>query len=313
MGATGKNCRGSTLSWYHHPSRPAGRHKSLVTFAKLHPIKRRRSDRVCASIRPGSCTGEFARGSRGFKISPSHPVAWELKLAGTKRQFVKRWAVDHGMPMAMYPPTQPPEHSGASSIVEQAKGVLQEQNESQQDGARTVPVSRWDQGQLPILSDVEKQLSGFRQQALDLVDSLTRLFEHAPSVWGDTSTPNAEQTFTNEGGVPSLRAGRAIAGQVASAAFRISNEAGPAAAVVLRATSLVSERGVEIPGHQVSFEPSSLDLASGGEAPVKITLRIPEWVPEGTYAGLVQAAGLPGARAVLVLDVESDRGNKGGP
>jgi hypothetical protein len=161
----------------------------------------------------------------------------------------------------------------------------------------------------PLGSDLINQLRGFRQQAQDLVDALTSTLEQPPAT---VTTPRAVEPVRHtpltpeQGSTPLVSLLRATAkhGQAATTRLGLINDSSDVAEIVLRATSLVNQRGFEIPSSHVSFAPNPVRFTGAQQQPVFVTVRVPEKTPPGTYSGLVQAAELPGAAAILVVDVE---------
>jgi hypothetical protein len=159
----------------------------------------------------------------------------------------------------------------------------------------------------PLGSDLIKQLRGFRQQAQDLVDALTSALEQLPATISPARVvePGRRALPTPEhGSTPLVSLLRATAqhGQVATTRLGLINDTSDLAEVVLRATSLVNQRGSEIPSSHVSFAPNPVRVTGAQQQPVYVTVRVPEKTPPGAYSGLVQAAEA-GVAALLVVDV----------
>ncbi|HEX6273421.1 MAG TPA: hypothetical protein VFZ53_10280 [Polyangiaceae bacterium] len=157
------------------------------------------------------------------------------------------------------------------------------------------------------LDELQKRLGHLREQAQDLVDQVTRVVERLPSgVPISPSVPSELQPRLQafDGAtMPVLRAAVASPGGIGRTALGLFNESRAPASIVLRATSLVSDLGDELPGSLVTFAPNPLHLPAAGELPVQANVRVPPGVRPGTYSGLVQAVGLAATRAVLTVIV----------
>jgi hypothetical protein len=147
---------------------------------------------------------------------------------------------------------------------------------------------------------------GLRDQARDLIAALVRLFEHLPTSQLTAGQPIAagSPAILNDATLPVLRSAIAEPGRVATTALGLVNDTATPALVVLRATSLISPSGDEIPAALVTFEPSRATLPSNAETPVRVAVQVPETARPGTYTGLVQAAGTQAIRALLNLEVK---------
>jgi hypothetical protein len=91
---------------------------------------------------------------------------------------------------------------------------------------------------------------------------------------------------------------------MARAVLGLVNDGQQPVNVVLRATNLVADSGDSIPGELVHFAPNPVDLPVNSQLPVLANVRIPAGVNPGKYVGLVQAAGLEAARAVITVIVK---------
>ncbi len=78
---------------------------------------------------------------------------------------------------------------------------------------------------------------------------------------------------------------------------------GPYNAVQLVCRGLTSTRGGHLPGSAVSFTPPMVDVAAHGSTTVTMQVEVSRRTRAGNYAGLVEAAGHPGAWIVVTLDV----------
>jgi hypothetical protein len=193
---------------------------------------------------------------------------------------------------------------GTGSILELATRVLDEHGVGRVFPSEPTPYPM----RAPLGSDLIKQICGFRQQAQDLVDALTSALEQRPATVspprvmdpGRHTPPAPEPGSTS---LVNLLRATAQHGQAATTRLGLINDTSDLAEVVLRATSLVNQRGSEIPSSHVSFAPNPVRVTGAQQQPVYITVRVPEKTPPGTYSGLVQAAELPGVAALLVVDV----------
>jgi len=192
--------------------------------------------------------------------------------------------------------------AASGSIVDRAGAILE------QDAQRTASSASLatDASGLPFVSDFERSTRDLREQAQDLVNAFVDLLERLPSAIYPAPIaprPATGPTVRVDGAeLPALRPASASVGQVATTALGLVNETSRPATVVLRATSLVSQSGDEIPAQFVSFEPSSLVVPPASEHPVRLAVRLPTGTRPGKYSGLVHALGLDGARAVIVVD-----------
>jgi hypothetical protein len=116
---------------------------------------------------------------------------------------------------------------------------------------------------------------------------------------------------TNVGSVSGLRqsvpviemAAPIAAGSVMSLALPLVNDGPSPVAAVPYCTDFVSNTGHQITAPQVTFVPRSLPLAGGAQGTTELRITIPVQVGPGKYSALVQAMGLDGPRAVVVLTV----------
>jgi hypothetical protein len=198
--------------------------------------------------------------------------------------------------------TDPIQPSG--SIVDRATAILEGER------SKSPPERLPSAGELPerVIGELEKRLGHLREQAQDLVDQLVRVAERLPAAPLErASTPSLEGIsalpLVNATSIPELRTARAPVGGIAKTVLGLVNETQSPASVVLRATSLVNERGDELPGSIVTFAPNPLNLPVGAELPVQASALVPTGTRPGKYYGLVQAVGLEAARAVMTLDV----------
>jgi hypothetical protein len=201
----------------------------------------------------------------------------------------------------------------AGSVLELATRVLAEHGV----GRLGPSMMSSDVRRAPQVSGLIKQLDAFREQTQDVVDALTRALEQLPAMAVAprvTDPVRHSAAKPEQGSAPLVSLLRATTqhGQAATTRLGLINDNADSgvAEVVLHATSLVNERGFEIPSSHVSFAPNPVGVTGAQQQPVYITVRVPEKTPTGTYSGLVQAAGLPEAAALLVVDVEPAGGAK---
>jgi hypothetical protein len=163
-----------------------------------------------------------------------------------------------------------------------------------------------------LLSDLEKRVAGLREQLQDLVDELTRLGERLPVSTTMMSNPglaaSSPLALIDRTNLPMLRQAEAAIGEMARTVLGLVNDGEQPVNVVLRATNLIADSGDSIPGELVHFAPNPLTLPGNSELPVLTTLRLPADASPGKYVGLVQAAGLQAARAVITVVVKPAAG-----
>lgn len=187
----------------------------------------------------------------------------------------------------------------SDDIVERARSILADQGHS-------VPASQPGLvlGHDPI--HAMNTFGGLRDQARDLIAALVRLLEQLPSSAPPGGQPIAGTIPLTMGDavLPVLRLATAEPGRVATTALGLVNDTAAPAPIVMRATSLVSPSGDEIPAALVTFEPSRATVQSNTETPVRVAVQVPETARPGTYTGLVQAVGTQATRALLNLEVK---------
>jgi hypothetical protein len=211
------------------------------------------------------------------------------------------------MPMpASYvvPPKSPP----TGTIVDRTMAILGENT----TGGRHPAAPRVDELPTTLLSDLEKRVASLREQLQDLVDELTRLGERLPA--STTVMPNpglaasSPLALVDQTNLPMLRQAEASIGEMARTVLALVNDGEQPVNVVLRATNLIADSGDAIPGELVNFAPNPLNLPGNSELPVLTKLRVPAGIRPGRYVGLVQAAGLEAARAVMTVVVPAAGG-----
>jgi hypothetical protein len=93
-------------------------------------------------------------------------------------------------------------------------------------------------------------------------------------------------------------------GRSASAPFTVRNDSLETIdAMPLRCDGLFGAGGTRITGRRVSFRPSTVAVAPGGTADVQCVVDVLDTTKRGGYTGLIEAAGLPGVRLLVTLDV----------
>lgn len=93
------------------------------------------------------------------------------------------------------------------------------------------------------------------------------------------------------------------AGGSTSIALRVENLESHPVKVSFYSSDLLSDAGRSIPSFAVSFEPPILDIGAGQQAIVTAKVGVPPQSIPGAYSGLIQAAGLPDAKAVITIDI----------
>ena len=85
--------------------------------------------------------------------------------------------------------------------------------------------------------------------------------------------------------------------------LQIENLEDRAVCLSFYSTDLLSDNGGSIPSFAVSFDPPALDVGGAQQGVVTAKVNVPQQTIPGTYSGLVQAIGLPGAKAVITVEV----------
>jgi hypothetical protein len=96
----------------------------------------------------------------------------------------------------------------------------------------------------------------------------------------------------------------AKAGETIKLTLPFANEGAGLASLTPFTTDFISNSGHEIPSFQVTFSPRVLTLGAGAPGMAEMQVAIPAQSGPGKYSALVQATGLDGPRAVVVLEVE---------
>jgi hypothetical protein len=93
------------------------------------------------------------------------------------------------------------------------------------------------------------------------------------------------------------------AGGSTTVQLRIENLESVPVSVSLYAGELLSDGRGSIPSSAISFDPATVSIGAGQRAVVTAGVAVPPASAPGAYSGLVQAAGLPGAKAVITVEV----------
>jgi hypothetical protein len=93
------------------------------------------------------------------------------------------------------------------------------------------------------------------------------------------------------------------AGTEANLALPLVNDGSRSVNAIPYCTDFISNTGHQIPASQVTFRPRSSPLASGARGVTQLSITVPHQVGAGEYSALVQAMGLAGPLAVVVLRV----------
>jgi hypothetical protein len=157
----------------------------------------------------------------------------------------------------------------------------------------------------PELSPAQQRLSELLAGFLQLARSgLPPAPGAAPSLMKEMPSPNVGSIGGLRQSVPVIETAVPIAaGSVTSLALPLVNDGPNPVAAVPYCTDFVSNTGHQIAAPQVTFVPRSLPLAAGAQGTTELRITIPEQVGPGKYSALVQAMGLDGPRAVVVLTV----------
>jgi hypothetical protein len=215
--------------------------------------------------------------------------------------------VDAGLPAVA------PARGSASGIVEKAAAILDSQPLPESAPAARQPTLPMRSAELsPSPMDLSDLGDGQRQLS-ELLANFLRL--SVPSVLPGTPITAAsllkEMPLADAGSMVGLRQSVAVielavpiaAGAIASLALPLVNDGpGPVEAVPY-CSDFISNTGHQIAAPQVTFLPRKLPLVSGAQGTTELRIAVPEQAGPGKYSALVQAMGLDGPRAVVVLTV----------
>jgi hypothetical protein len=203
----------------------------------------------------------------------------------------------------------------ASSIVEQAASILEEEVAAGIVAARQAEDRYVGAGRLRS-AETHQLLQRFRKDAHEVVDLLIDLVGVSANLLGNL----ARNAINLPGGLPESAnaAGSAGAGGIAlltlprvlkpgetgEVTLSIENDRDrPTAHFGFLTTGLFSAAGHRIPAHHVAFAPEELEVAAQSTGTVAISVQVPDELPPGEYAGLIQTSAMPQARAVLTVHV----------
>ncbi|HEX2881278.1 MAG TPA: hypothetical protein VHO25_17240 [Polyangiaceae bacterium] len=153
------------------------------------------------------------------------------------------------------------------------------------------------------------ELSPAQQRVSELLAGFLQLFAQsglpaAPSLMKGIPSTSVGSIGGLRQSVPVIEAATPIAaGSVTSLALPLVNDGPSPVDAVPYCTDFVSNTGHQIAAPQVTFTPRSLPLANGAQGTTELRITVPEQAGPGKYSALVQAMGLDGPRAVVVLTV----------
>lgn len=188
------------------------------------------------------------------------------------------------------------------------------------DGIVEKAVAILDSQPLPEVSHVARpvlplQAAGLRPSELgpselsELLAGFLQLFAQsglpaAPSLMKGIPSTSVGSIGGLRQSVPVIEAATPIAaGSVTSLRLPLVNDGPSPVDAVPYCTDFVSNTGHQIAAPQVTFTPRSLPLANGAQGTTELRITVPEQAGPGKYSALVQAMGLDGPRAVVVLTV----------
>jgi hypothetical protein len=202
----------------------------------------------------------------------------------------------------------------ASSIVEQAAGILEEEI-----AAGIVAARRAEErllGQKTRDDEARALLQRFRKDAHEVVDLLIDLAGAGINLLGnlardvvrlrpDLPDPANAERSAGAGTVPVLTVPRVLLpGESGQATLSVDNDGKlPIGPLAFGTAGLFNATGQVIPAASVTFEPAELSVRPGGSALLRVTVDIPADIPAGEYSGLLQSPQLPESRAVLSVHV----------
>lgn len=175
----------------------------------------------------------------------------------------------------------------AASILddEMAHGVLSAHETSLSSHTAAVPGPVFDGGGDALL----KELHTF-------VDRFAALM---PQQAATSPATQADDTL------PRLLSKSSVApGQSVTLSMHLHNEETRAVRLVPRVTDLLGDTGGAcIPAHCVALSASEVQMAPGEKLELSLVVAPPAGCPGGCYSGLLVIAGLPGVRALIIVDV----------
>jgi hypothetical protein len=180
--------------------------------------------------------------------------------------------------------------SSVNGIVEKAAAIL--------DGQPLPEINH--------LSDPQQRLSQLLASFLQVFApaSVPTAANAEPSLMKEIPSANASSMGVSRPSIPVIEVAAPItAGSVASLVLPLVNDGPSSVDAVPYSTDLISSTGHQIAAPQVTFLPRRLPLASGAHGTTELRVAIPEQTGPGKYSALVQAMGLDGPRAVVVLTV----------
>jgi hypothetical protein len=195
-----------------------------------------------------------------------------------------------------------------ANVVERATAILGRESLSSAAGLAASPQDALAGGLAPgaLPADVSDLPSELQRRASDLLTELLGLFGQSvpippiglPAYAGKAADGNVGLA------VPMVGKGQAVkAGDSVKVVLPLRNDAPNAAKVILNSTDFISDGGHVIPALQVTFSPRTLTLDPAGKGQVTVHVAVPPQSAPGAYAALVQAIGLGGPSAVVVLQV----------
>lgn len=203
-------------------------------------------------------------------------------------------------------PTAPAALGSAAGLVDKAAAILASQPPIETQ--RAAPHSS-----LPVnlshtsdLSDLQQRLSELLAGFLQLIGqsslptTLPLLGSTEPAAQLIETAPFKALSAT----IPVLEVATPVpAGSTATLALTLVNDGSTPVDVVPYCSDLISSTGHQIAATHVTFSPRTLPLAVGARDNTQVSIEVPQQVGPGRYSMLVQAMGLEGPRAVVVVRV----------
>jgi hypothetical protein len=152
------------------------------------------------------------------------------------------------------------------------------------------------------------------ERAAAILDRETRPDRGAPAV-GESRISQLIAQYAGEDGARNLSEAAALvvawrraaapsaAGTSAVIPLRVENGEDRPVCISFCASDLLSDNGRSIPSFAVSFEPKEMNVGPGQQGVLTVKVDVPQQSIPGGYSGLVQAAGMPGVKAVITVEV----------
>jgi len=151
-------------------------------------------------------------------------------------------------------------------------------------------------------TDIGRQIAGFAvRTAIEFGELLESLIGDAPRAEG-RSAPSTDDPATRQ--AVALALPPQSPGLTTAAAFDVRNDGYDTVdAMRLQCAGLFGEEGRTIPGANVRFDPTVVEVAPCSTASVTCRVDVPRATTHGTYTGLITSPDRPGARMLVTLTV----------